>query len=108
MELALPIIMATLGLFAGSVVVQPGCCLLNRPSGEWTWFLVGLYIYAIVSGLKAHPHTADFGGQEKRRSLGRRVRVSVWMGALPRATERWWRELKVAPTSYWAIALWVL
>jgi hypothetical protein len=104
MELALPIIIATLGLVAGSVVVQQvlrwiallsvaiskqggdflgpprrrllwlvplvvflhpglyligalvvitGCCLLNRLSGEWSWFLGGLYIYPIMSGLAA-------------------------------------------------------
>jgi hypothetical protein len=40
------------GLFIiSALIVSTGFCLLNRPGGELGWFLLGLYIYVIVSGL---------------------------------------------------------
>ena len=35
----------------GALVVITGFGLLNRLSAVWVWFLLGLYIYVIVSGL---------------------------------------------------------
>ena len=35
----------------GALVVVTGFCALNRLGGGWVWFLMGLYIYFIVSGL---------------------------------------------------------
>jgi hypothetical protein len=34
-----------------ALVICTGFCLLNRSGGELGWFLVGLYVYIIVSGL---------------------------------------------------------
>jgi hypothetical protein len=34
-----------------ALIVSTGFCLLNWSGGGWGWFLVGLYIYVIVSGL---------------------------------------------------------
>jgi hypothetical protein len=35
----------------GALIAVTGCYLLNRLSGEWGWFLVGVYINPIVTGL---------------------------------------------------------
>jgi hypothetical protein len=37
-----------------ALVVITGCGLLNRLSGEWGWFLVGLYIYTIISAASTY------------------------------------------------------
>lgn len=34
-----------------ALIVSAGFCLLNWSGGGWDWFLVGSYIYVIVSGL---------------------------------------------------------
>jgi hypothetical protein len=34
-----------------ALIVSTGFCLLNWPGGEWGWFLAGLYICVVVSGL---------------------------------------------------------
>lgn len=34
-----------------ALIVSTSFCLLNWPGGEWGWFLSGLYIYVLVSGL---------------------------------------------------------
>jgi hypothetical protein len=34
-----------------ALIVSTGLCFLEWPGGEWGWFLMGLYIYVIVSGL---------------------------------------------------------
>jgi hypothetical protein len=50
----------------GALVAITSCYLLNRLSGEWGWFLLGVYINSIVTGLRVASRYRRF----RRKSRG--------------------------------------